>query len=170
MSLDPQPYLSPEYQARALADFLAQHLKPYDPETDDYDRPPFAADIKEGKNDPIYNAHSYHTKVPPRSIIPYILHEARCVRPRLQEFTHGYGSPPATDCQRLRCRVRSLGRRPPLCPGAAGNSIWKQFHCGKLWINPVRSPGFLAERFPLWCVASGSVDASLDTEARKDFL
>ena len=26
------------------------------------------------KNDPIYSAHSYHTKVPPRSIIPYILH------------------------------------------------------------------------------------------------
>ena len=71
---DLQPYLSPEYQARALAEFLAKHVKPYDPETDDYERPPFAEDIKEGKNDPIYNAHSYHTKVPPRSIIPYILH------------------------------------------------------------------------------------------------
>lgn len=74
MSEDLQPYLSPEYQARALAEFLAKHVKPYDPETDDYERPPFAEDIKEGKNDPIYNAHSYHTKVPPRSIIPYILH------------------------------------------------------------------------------------------------
>jgi hypothetical protein len=61
-------------QQTELADFLAQHVKPYDPATDDYERPPFAADIKEGKNDPIYNAHSYHTKVPPRSIIPYILH------------------------------------------------------------------------------------------------
>ena len=58
----------------SLKEFLAKHVRPYDPETDDYDRPPFAADIKEGKNDPIYNAHSYHTKVPPRSIIPYILH------------------------------------------------------------------------------------------------
>lgn len=57
-----------------LQAFLAQHVRRYDPETDDYERPPFAADIKEGKNDPIYNAHSYHTKVPPRSIIPYILH------------------------------------------------------------------------------------------------
>lgn len=74
MSEDLQPYLSPEYQARALAEFLAKHVKPYDPATDDYERPPFAEDIKEGKNDPIYNAHSYHTKVPPRSIIPYILH------------------------------------------------------------------------------------------------
>jgi hypothetical protein len=74
MSVDAQPYLSPEFQARALEEFLARHVTPYDAETDDYERPPFAADIKEGKNDPIYNAHSYHTKVPPRSIIPYILH------------------------------------------------------------------------------------------------
>jgi hypothetical protein len=59
---------------QALRDFVAKYARPYDPETDDYDRPPFAADIKEGKNDPIYNAHSYHTKVPPRGIIPYILH------------------------------------------------------------------------------------------------
>ena len=61
-------------QDRLLREFLASHVRPYDPETDEYDRPPFTADIKEGKNDPIYNAHSYHTKVPPRSIIPYILH------------------------------------------------------------------------------------------------
>ena len=59
-------------QSKSLADFLARHVKPYNPATDDYDRPPFAADIKEGKNDPIYNAHSYHTKVPPRRIIPCI--------------------------------------------------------------------------------------------------
>ena len=59
---------------QSLRDFMAKYVRPYDPESDDYDRPPFAADIKEGKNDPIYNAHSYHTKVPPRGIIPYILH------------------------------------------------------------------------------------------------
>ena len=75
---DAQPYLSPEVQARALEEFLARHVTPFDAETDDYERPPFAADIKEGKNDAIYNAHSYHTKVPPRSIIPYILH---CTKP-----------------------------------------------------------------------------------------
>src|SRR5262245_56432048 len=61
-------------ESQRLADFIARHSKPYDPEADNYDRPPFAADLKEGKNDPIYNAHSYHTKVPPRGIIPYILH------------------------------------------------------------------------------------------------
>jgi len=39
-----------------------------------YHREPFATDIKEGKNDPIYNAHSYHTKVPHKAIMRYILH------------------------------------------------------------------------------------------------
>ena len=58
----------------SLDEFLRKHIKPYDTVADDYDRPPFAADIKEGKNDQIYNVHSYHTKVPPRGIVPYILH------------------------------------------------------------------------------------------------
>lgn len=39
-----------------------------------YHREPFAADVSEGKNHPIYNAHSYHTKVPHRAIMRYILH------------------------------------------------------------------------------------------------
>jgi hypothetical protein len=39
-----------------------------------YSREPFAADVSEGKNNAIYNAHSYHTKVPHRAIMRYILH------------------------------------------------------------------------------------------------
>jgi predicted RNA-binding Zn-ribbon protein involved in translation (DUF1610 family) len=39
-----------------------------------YHREPFAADVSEGKNDPIYNAHSYHTKVPHKAIMRYVLH------------------------------------------------------------------------------------------------
>lgn len=39
-----------------------------------YHREPYAADVSEGKNDPIYNAHSYHTKVPHKAIMRYILH------------------------------------------------------------------------------------------------
>lgn len=35
---------------------------------------PLAVDISEGKNDPIYNAHSYHTKVPYRAIMRYLMH------------------------------------------------------------------------------------------------
>lgn len=42
--------------------------------TKNYHREPFAADVSEGKNDPIYNAHSYHTKVPHKAIMRYILH------------------------------------------------------------------------------------------------
>ena len=42
--------------------------------TQSYHREPFAADVSEGKNDPIYNAHSYHTKVPHKAIMRYILH------------------------------------------------------------------------------------------------
>lgn len=39
-----------------------------------YHREPYAADVSEGKNHPIYNAHSYHTKVPHKAIMRYILH------------------------------------------------------------------------------------------------
>jgi DNA modification methylase len=57
-----------------LADFIRCYGKPYDPETDDYHREPFAADVSEGKSDPLYKAHSYHTKVPHKAIMRYILH------------------------------------------------------------------------------------------------
>jgi DNA modification methylase len=58
----------------SITDFLARHAKPYDPATDTYRRPPFAEPVKAGKNSVIYNAHTYHTKVPPEGIIPYIEH------------------------------------------------------------------------------------------------
>ena len=57
-----------------VEDFIKEHGKPYDEETDDYHREPFASDVSEGKNDPIYNAHSYHTKVPYKAVMRYILH------------------------------------------------------------------------------------------------
>ena len=56
-----------------IADFIKHYGKPYDPNVP-YSREPFAADVSEGKNDPIYNAHSYHTKVPHKAIMRYILH------------------------------------------------------------------------------------------------
>jgi DNA modification methylase len=56
-----------------IADFIKYYGKPYDPNVP-YSREPFAADVSEGKNDPIYNAHSYHTKVPHKAIMRYILH------------------------------------------------------------------------------------------------
>ena len=57
-----------------IEDFIKQYGKRYDPDTDDYRREPFAADVSEGKNDPIYNAHTYHTKVPHKALMRFILH------------------------------------------------------------------------------------------------
>ena len=56
-----------------LADFIAHHGRPYHPD-EPYHREPFAVDVSEGKNDPLYKAHGYHTKVPHRAIVPSILH------------------------------------------------------------------------------------------------
>ena len=56
-----------------LADFVKHYGTPYSPKKA-YHREPFAADVSEGKNDPIYNVHSYHTKVPHRAIMRFILH------------------------------------------------------------------------------------------------
>lgn len=61
----PNPYIN---------DFIKAHGKPYDEVSDDYNREPFVGDVSEGKNDPIYNAHSYHTKVPHKAIMKYIEH------------------------------------------------------------------------------------------------
>lgn len=41
----------------------------------DFDvKEPYASDVSEGKNNPIYMAHAYHTKVPHPAIMRYILH------------------------------------------------------------------------------------------------
>ena len=56
-----------------IEQFVKQYGTPYDPD-EEYSREPYAADVSEGKNDPIYNAHSYHTKVPHKAIMRYILH------------------------------------------------------------------------------------------------
>ena len=57
-----------------IENFIKYYGKQYDPETDDYRREPFAVDVSEGKNDPIYNAHAYHTKVSYLAIRRYISH------------------------------------------------------------------------------------------------
>ena len=59
-----------------LNDFIKEweSQKPDKPANWIYKREPFASDVSEGKNDPIYNAHTYHTKVPHKAIMRYILH------------------------------------------------------------------------------------------------
>lgn len=64
-----------------IPDFIEQWEKDkkemYGDEEEEYHREPFAADVSEGKSDPIYMAHSYHTKVPHKAIMRYILHYTR---------------------------------------------------------------------------------------------
>jgi DNA modification methylase/rubredoxin len=75
----------PPYYTACPNPFLAEIISKWQQERDQlnqqssisnqkYHREPFAADVSEGKNDPIYNAHSYHTKVPHKAIMRYILH------------------------------------------------------------------------------------------------
>lgn len=70
----------PPYYCACPNPWIGDFIKEWEgekPPKDDlfhYAREPFAADVSEGKNDPIYNAHSYHTKVPHKAIMRYILH------------------------------------------------------------------------------------------------
>ncbi|WP_368860774.1 DNA methyltransferase [Desulforhabdus sp. TSK] len=59
-----------------IADFIAEWeaQKREQPEGNQYHREPFAADVSEGKYDPVYRMHPYHTKVPHKAIMRYILH------------------------------------------------------------------------------------------------
>jgi DNA modification methylase len=56
-----------------LAEFVRCYGKPFDPSVT-YSREPQTIDVSVGKTDPLYKAHSYHTKVPHRAIVPSILH------------------------------------------------------------------------------------------------
>ena len=57
-----------------IADFVREFGKPFNPDNDDYNASIYTEDIKSGKNDPIYNAHMYWTKVPPQGIAKLIEH------------------------------------------------------------------------------------------------
>lgn len=56
-----------------LEDFIRDSVLSSSPEVS-YSRMPMAVDVSVGKSDPIYQAHSYHTKVPHLAIVPSILH------------------------------------------------------------------------------------------------
>lgn len=59
-----------------IGDFIAEWGggKTEKPDGTSYHREPFAADVSEGKYDPIYKYHPYPTKVPHKAIMRYILH------------------------------------------------------------------------------------------------
>lgn len=56
-----------------LAEFVRCYGKPFEPSVI-YSREPQTIDVSVGKTDPLYKAHSYHTKVPHLAIVPSILH------------------------------------------------------------------------------------------------
>lgn len=57
-----------------IKEFIAENGTSYDENSDEYHCEPFTSDVSEGKHDPLYMAHSYHTKVPYKAIMRYILH------------------------------------------------------------------------------------------------
>lgn len=56
-----------------IEDFIREFGTLYNP-TEPYSKVPFAADVSEGKYDPLYKLHPYHTKVPHKAIMRYLLH------------------------------------------------------------------------------------------------
>lgn len=57
-----------------IREFIEEYGIRYDAVNDDYNKKPFVINISEGKDDKIYRAHSYHTKVPHKAIIKFIEH------------------------------------------------------------------------------------------------
>jgi predicted RNA methylase len=67
----------PPYYTACPNPFLSEfidHLGSKYENADGYHREPFSTDVSEGKTDALYMAHAYHTKVPHKAIMRYILH------------------------------------------------------------------------------------------------
>ncbi|MBI1186278.1 MAG: DNA methylase [Alphaproteobacteria bacterium] len=104
-----------------LAEFVRHHGKPYDP-AQSYVREPMAIDVSVGKTDPIYKAHSYHTKVPHLAIVPSILHFTEPGDIVLDGFAGSgmtgvaaqwCGTAPATYRQQLEMEWKKAGQPAP---------------------------------------------------------
>jgi len=115
-----------------VGDFISYFGKPYDPSVP-YSKEPFAADVSEGKNDPIYNAHSYHTKVPHKAIMRYILHYTQPGDLIFDGFCGTGMSGVAAHLCGDRAVVQSLGYKVDpngeiLAPDREdGRAVWKPF-------------------------------------------
>lgn len=57
-----------------IREFVEENGTVYDEKKDDYKCEPLAVDVSEGKYNPTYRMHPYHTKVPHAAIIKYIRH------------------------------------------------------------------------------------------------
>lgn len=63
-----------EEEKTNIEKFVSSYVRSYEPDQDTYERTPYDKSVEAGKNTPIYNAHSYHTKVPYQGIVPFIEH------------------------------------------------------------------------------------------------
>lgn len=104
-----------------LSEFVSCFGKPYDAKSK-YSREPLAIDVSVGKTDPIYKAHSYHTKVPHLAIVPSILHYTEPGDLVLDGFAGSgmtgvaaqwCGSAPAAYRHELETEWKKKGKKPP---------------------------------------------------------
>lgn len=104
-----------------LEDFVRHYGKPYDPSVK-YSREPQTIDVSVGKTDPLYKAHSYHTKVPHLAIVPSILHYTEPGDMVLDGFggsgmtgvaAQWCGSAPATYRHELETEWKKQGKAAP---------------------------------------------------------
>ncbi|MDO6571406.1 DNA methyltransferase [Gilvimarinus sp. 2_MG-2023] len=116
-----------------VEDFVRHYGRPYDA-LEEYKREPYAADVSEGKNDPIYNAHSYHTKVPHKAIMRYVLHYTSPGDIVFDGFCGtGMTGVAAQQCgnktvvESLGYRVLPDGKILSETKGIDGRSIWEPF-------------------------------------------
>ena len=77
--------------------------------------PPLTEDVVAGKNDPLYFAHYYSTKVPPDAIVPYILHYTNPGDVIFDGFCGtgmtGVAAQLCEDIHRPSCKTGRAGRR-----------------------------------------------------------
>ncbi len=125
----------PPYYTACPNPWLSDFIKEWTTENQTtYRREPFAADVTEGKNDPIYNAHAYHTKVPHKAIMRYILHYTQPGDIVYDGFSgSGMTGVAAQLCgdkrtiETLGYRVHPDGRIDAPELDENGNKIWKPF-------------------------------------------
>jgi DNA modification methylase/predicted RNA-binding Zn-ribbon protein involved in translation (DUF1610 family) len=104
-----------------LDDFVRHYGKPYDQNVK-YSREPLTVDVSVGKTDPLYKAHSYHTKVPHLAIVPSILHytepgdivlDGFCGSGMTGVAAQWCGSAPAEYRTHIEAECRAAGRAAP---------------------------------------------------------
>ncbi|MBY0520130.1 MAG: site-specific DNA-methyltransferase, partial [Sphingomonas sp.] len=70
-------FSDPPFYTACPNPFIPEYIRLFGSEWNhqvEYTRSPMAVDVTVGKSDPVYKAHSYHTKVPHLAIVPSILH------------------------------------------------------------------------------------------------